>query len=314
MYEADFKSQRKGFLMKKFIFSATALCFFLLTHIASAEPLKVIASIFPLADMAKQVGGDRVQVKTMLPSGASPHTFEPTPLEMTELHKAKVLIKAGAGLEFWLEKMLASAENRKIIIVDSSSGITLIKEIHSHSQKIKIGNALDEPADPHVWLDPIFAKMIVDKIADAFLKADPDGKTYYLQRAKEYKKELDTLHKEISAEVEKFKIKEYVTFHSAWGYFSKRYGLKIAGVIEESPGRDPGPKHIAKIVELIKKLNTRVVFAEPQFNPAMAQVIAKEAGAKVAFLDPIGAPGIKGKDTYLGLMRYNLSVMAEAMK
>jgi ABC-type Zn uptake system ZnuABC Zn-binding protein ZnuA len=105
-----------------------------------------------------------------------------------------------------------------------------------------------------------------------------------------------------------------VTFHPAWNYFSKRYGLKVAGVIEESPGRESSPKHIAKIVSEIKRINSRIVFAEPQFNPKIAEVIAKEAGAKVLFLDPIGGADVKGRDTYIGLMRYNLSVMEEGMR
>ena len=125
---------------------------------------------------------------------------------------------------------------------------------------------------------------------------------------------MDILHKEISDKVKTFKIKEYVTFHPAWNYFSKRYGLSVAGVIEESPGREPSPKHIARIIREVKRITSKVVFAEPQFNPAIAAVVAKEAGAKVLFLDPIGGSNIKGRDTYLGLMRYNLSVIEGAMK
>lgn len=301
--------------MKKFQIVLTIL-FLLAAQNSYAEKLKVVASIFPLGDIAKQVGGERVDVKVMLPPGVSPHTFEPTPLEMMQLQNAKAFIKAGAGLEFWAAKMLRAAGNEGLIVVDASSGLPLIRDIHSH--KSEAGHdkphGSSEIADPHVWLDPVFAKAIADKITAALSKADPSGSAYYRERAEKYKKDLDILHNEISDRVKAFKVKEYVTFHPAWNYFSKRYGLRVAGVIEESPGREPSPKHIARIIREVKRINSKVVFAEPQFNPAIAEVVAEEAGAKVLFLDPIGGSNIKGRDTYLGLMRYNLSVMEGAMK
>ncbi|MBI5205148.1 MAG: zinc ABC transporter substrate-binding protein [Nitrospirae bacterium] len=301
--------------MKKFQIVLIIL-FLLAAQNSYAEKLKVVASIFPLGDIAKQVGGERVDVKVMLPPGVSPHTFEPTPLEMMQLQNAKAFIKAGAGLEFWAAKMLRAAGNEGLIVVDASSGLPLIRDIHSH--KSEAGHdkphGSSEIADPHVWLDPVFAKAIADKIIAALSKADPSGSAYYSGRSEKYKKDLDILHNEISDKVKTFKIKEYVTFHPAWNYFSKRYGLRVAGVIEESPGREPSPKHIARIIREAKRINSKIIFAEPQFNPSIAEVIAKEAGARVLFLDPIGGSDIKGRDTYMGLMRYNLSVMEGAMK
>ncbi len=301
--------------MKKIQIVLTIL-FLLAAQNSYAEKLKVVASIFPFGDIANQIGGERVDVKVMLPPGVSPHTFEPTPLEMMQLQNAKVFIKAGAGLEFWAAKMLRAAGNEGLIVVDASSGLPLIRDIHSHRSEAGHDkqHGSSEIADPHVWLDPVFAKAIADKITAALSKADSSGSAYYRGRSEKYKKDLDILHNQISDKVKTFKIKEYVTFHPAWNYFSKRYGLRVAGVIEESPGREPSPKHIARIIREIKRINSKVVFAEPQFNPAIAEVIAKEAGARVLFLDPIGGSDIKGRDTYLGLMRYNLSVMEGAMK
>ncbi len=303
--------------MKRIALLFTIILLLFPAGIAYAENIKVIASIYPLYDIAKQVGGERVNVKVLLPPGASPHTFEPTPGEMIGIRDAKVFVKVGAGLEFWAEKMIKASERKNLIVVDASSGLPLIREVHplnSSSSRVTRHPSLDLHADPHVWLDPVFAKDIADKMADALSKADPDRRAYYTERVEKYKEDLDILHREISDRVKNFKIKEYVTFHSAWNYFSKRYGLRVAGVIEEAPGREPSPKHIARIVKEIKRINSKVVFAEPQFNPKIAEVIAKEAGARVVFLDPIGGPNIKGRDTYIGLMRYNLSAMEGAMK
>lgn len=287
---------------------------FLIAQNAYSEKIKVVASIHPLGDVTKQVGKDRVSVKVMLPPAASPHTFEPTPLDMMEIQNSKIFVKAGAGLEFWAEKMMKASSNRKIIIVDAASGLPLIRHVHSHtSAGASEEKAHQESADPHVWLDPVLMKTVVDKIQNALSKADPEGEVYYRENAEKYKKDLDALHSEIMDRVKSFRVKEYITFHPAWNYFSKRYGLRVAGVIEESPGREPSPKHIAKIINEIKRINSKIVFAEPQFNPKIAEVIAKEAGAKVLFLDPVGSPNLKGRDTYIGLMRYNLSVMEEGM-
>jgi len=114
--------------------------------------------------------------------------------------------------------------------------------------------------------------------------------------------------------VKEFRVREYVTFHAAWNYFSKRYRLKVLGVIEEAPGREPSPRDIARMVKDLKKFKTRIIFAEPQFNPKIAQVIAKEAGGTVLFLDPIGDPKHSEKNGYIRLMRYNLFQMDQAMR
>jgi zinc transport system substrate-binding protein len=290
--------------MRKSLIIAILLLLSVITASNSyAEKIKVIASIAPLADFAKQVGGERVDVKLLLPPGASPHIFEPTPKTMENISDARVFVKIGAGLEFWAEKLIQASGNKRLIIVDSSSGIPLIKESHSHG-----------PAgiDPHIWLDPVIASSIVTKIENALIEADPQGAEFYKQNAYIYKKKLSQLDDYIAAKVKTFRIKEYVTFHPAWNYFSKRYGLRVADVIEESPGKEPSPRHLEKIIREINRIGSRVVFIEPQFNPKIAEVIAKESNARVLSLDPIG--GQKNRETYIDMMKYNISVMESVMR
>jgi ABC-type Zn uptake system ZnuABC Zn-binding protein ZnuA len=171
----------------------------------------------------------------------------------------------------------------------------------------------NEHGNPHVWLDPVLAKDVVNKIARALIKADPVHKVHYERNESEYLADLDRLHKEILAATHKFAIKEYVTFHPSFSYFSRRYGLKEVGVIEESPGREPTPKHLEEIVKAIKGYRIKAVFAEPQLNPKAAEVIAEEAGVKVLILDPLGGPNTNYGSSYLDLMRHNLKVMQQAM-
>ncbi len=274
-----------------------------------AEPVKVVVSIHPLSDITKQIGRDKVIIKTLLPPAASPHTFEPTPKQMMELHDAKIFIKIGAGLEFWADRIVKAASNKNLMVVDLSKDMPLIYGTHKHEHE-HAGQA----ADPHFWLDPVLTKKIVDKIASTLIKMDAPNKKFYEGNAEIYKKELDKLNEELIQKVGIFKTKGYVTFHPAWNYFSKRYGLRVIGVIEEAPGREPAPGDVARIIKNLKKSDIRVVFAEPQFNPKIAEAIAKEANAKVLFLDPIGASNAPDRDTYIKLMRYNLSQMEKAMK
>lgn len=279
-----------------------------------AEQIKVVVSIHPLYDITKQIGKDMIAVKTLLPPAASPHTFEPTPKQMMELHDAKIFIKIGAGLEFWADRIVKAVSNKNLIVVDLSKDMPLIHGTHRHehgeSPKIFSGRA----ADPHFWLDPVLTKKIVDKITNGLIQIDPQNKKFYADNAEYYKQQLDKLNEEIIQKIRQLKTKEYVTFHPAWNYFSKRYGLKVVGVIEEAPGREPTPGDVARIVKELKRSNIRVVFAEPQSNPKIAEAIAKEAHARVLFLDPIGASNAPDRDTYIKLMRYNLSQMERAMK
>jgi zinc transport system substrate-binding protein len=283
-----------------------SVCILLTTSPSYAGKVTVIASIAPLADFVRQVGGERVDVKLLLPPGASPHTFEPTPRIVKEVSTADLFVKIGAGLEFWAEKILQASGNKRLTVVDSSSGVALIQHTDEHDIH-EVGGV-----DPHIWLDPSIAISIVSKIEKALSQVDPQGAAFYKKNAAEYKRKLSALDKDIASRVRTFRTKEFVTFHPAWNYFSKRYGLRVSGVIEEAPGKEPSPRHIATIIREIKQTGSNVVFVEPQFNPKIGEVIAKEANAKVLYLDPIG--GKDPRKTYIEMMRYNINAMEKAMK
>jgi ABC-type Zn uptake system ZnuABC Zn-binding protein ZnuA len=220
----------------------------------------------------------------------------------------------GAGLEYWNEKFVKSAGG-KIIKVVLSEGVDLLREKeHGHENKTGVSHSVDEFANPHIWLDVDMAKSMVKKIVAALSSFDKERAAYYEGRGKGYTAELDRLDLMIHMETEMFKIKKYVSFHPAWDYFARRYGLESAGVIESVPGKSPTPLEIKRIIENIKSHGVKAVFAEPQFNPKVAEVIAKEAGIKVLMLDPMGGPGVKDRESYIDIMKYNLRVMNEAMR
>lgn len=285
-----------------------------------AEKTPVIASIYPIADMVHQVGGDYVDVTFVLPAGASPHTFEPKPSLVKKFSSARIFFMIGAGLEFWAEKFIELAGSGLTTVV-LSEGVSLIHTAgHHHEDEVgqhaELGISDHEPsvANPHIWLDPVIAKTMVHKITDALCDIDHQHIKYYKQQSLNFLKEIDNLDHLIKARVENLKIKKYVSSHASWAYFARHYGLEPVGVIEATPGRNPTPIQIKNIVEKIKKYHIRAVFAEPQLNPRAAEIIAREAGVGVLLLDPLGGPKLKGRSTYIDLMNYNLNVMQEAMK
>ncbi|HHV62259.1 MAG TPA: zinc ABC transporter substrate-binding protein [Firmicutes bacterium] len=266
----------------------------------SMRVVRVVATIFPLADIARQIGGNRVNVTTLLPPGASPHTFELTPGQAREIANADVIIRVGSGLDDWA---LRSREGGRglppviIVLTGNSSD-------HDHAH-----------GDPHIWLDPVRVKdEIAPRIAEALAAKAPDARELFESNLRKYQGELEILHDHIARVIRKCRTKKYISFHSAWRHFGARYGLTEVASIEEFPGREPSARWIANIVNLARKNEVKVIFAEPQFSPKVARAIAGEIGGRVLLLDPLGGEGIQGRDSYLGLMNYNLSIFEEALQ
>ena len=272
----------------------------------------VVTSIFPLADFVRNVGGEKVEVVTLLPPGASPHTYEPTPDQVKTVSRASLFVKNGAGLEFWAEKMVVGAANPRLLVVDTSVGIETIRG--REDVREPGGDAHDEDVNPHFWVDPVLAQKQVEAIRDALTSIDPSQEVFYRQKAAAYLTALEALDREIARQTKLFSIREFISFHAAWSYFARRYNLLEAAVIESSPGREPSPALLKQIVDTARKAKIKAIFAEPQFSPRIAETIALETGSKVLFLDPIGGPGLKDRDTYMNLMRYNVGQMSQAMK
>jgi len=307
--------------LRHFFFILCFLSIQLHSTACMSEKLPVIASIFPIADMAQQVGGDHVDVAFVLPAGASPHTFEPKPSLIKKFSSARIFFMVGAGLEFWAEKFINLAGPGLATIV-LSDGVSLIRTAgHPHEDEAehhyaRTGKPDHESsvANPHIWMDPVIAKTMVNKITVALCEVDHQNLTYYKERGQRYLEKLDELDQMIQKRVSTFRVKKYVSFHASWDYFARRYGLESSGVIEAAPGRNPTPIQIKNIVVMIKKYHIRAVFTEPQLNPRAAEIIAREADVNVLMLDPLGGPNLKERSTYIDLIKYNFNVMQEAMK
>ena len=278
----------------------------------AANPLLVVTSNTVLANLVANVGGDQVRVRSLAAAGTDPHTYQPTPDSMKTLSQARVAFFNGSGLEEWWDKTIRSVKKPDVPVIELSKGLATIR-MPGHDG----GHGHAEGQDPHVWLDPNLVKAYVDKIRDALSRADGANAGFYADRAKAYQVKLDELDAWIRTEVEKIPTarRKIVTFHDAFQYFANRYGLAVKGFVVVSPGKEPSAKALAELTRRIKEEQIPAVFAEADFSPKMLEVLAKDAGVKVVtnlYDDSLssGPPA----DTYINMLRHNVTQMVSALK
>ena len=232
--------------------------------------------------------------------------------------RAVVFVYVSREMEPWAGRFLDSPDGRRLAAVEAVGGIDLINgdDSHGHAPQAA-GQGTDQHhhrgGNPHVWLDPVIAQDICRRIAAAFIQADPEHRQVYEQNLESYLKQLEALHQEFARRTQGLSRREFVAFHPAFSYLARRYGLREAGIIETSPGREPTPKQLHAMVRTIQKYKIGVVFAEPQFDDRMATAVAREAGVQVLVLDPLGGRPPYGSD-YIPMMRHNLEILSQAMQ
>jgi zinc transport system substrate-binding protein len=299
----------------------------------AAQRMIAIASIFPVADIVQQIGGERWEVLTLLPAGASPHTYEPTPEQVRQLAQASVSFQIGLGLEFWLEKLVRAAKNPTLVSVDLSQGIDTIPtpspELPTTPQKgARRGHApyqhqsSEEDADTHAhrgpdahyWLDPIRMLQVVSRVEQELTKLDPESARLYAERAQRVRADLEQLHEEIMRRTAGLQNRRFIALHAGWTYFAPRYNLIQAAVVEPSPGREPSPRYLAGLAQLMRRERVKVVVIEPQLTTTAARALARETGARVGMMDMYGGPGVPGRESYVNLMRYNVAELVHLLE
>src|SRR5664279_2384319 len=259
----------------------------------------VVATTSTLASLAAGVLGDAGRVRSLVPVGASPEDYQPAPQDIEAIHAANVLVENGANLEGWLQSDLDNARNEKLTVVVCSDGLP-----------VRDGN-------PHLWMDPEFARQYVRKIRDALVKADPPNAAAYTQNAAAYDVQLAALlartHKQIATIPSQQRT--MIIFHNAFLYYNARFGLRTVGVVEANPGAEPGPQHIAEIITLARANHVRAVFAEPEYSPKLVEALAQSAGIKTVenlYDDSIGTdPKVA---SYVGMIDYDTDTIVNALR
>lgn len=265
---------------------------------ALAAKIGVAVTILPLAYLAERVGGGEVEVSVMVPPGANPHTYEPPPLQLAHLSRAKVYVEAGSGLEFelaWMDKL--AGLNRGMRICDASKGIALIDLEgpcgHEHEGD-GAPPSLTLPRkwggerrgkDPHIWLSPANAVLIANNLKDALAEVDPSHAGAYAANARALTEEMERLDGELRETLAPARGRAFIVFHPSWGYFADRYGLTQEPI--EAGGKEPTGKQLAAVVSRARSLGAKAVFASPEFSTKTAEMIAREIGGRVVMIDPL---------------------------
>ena len=266
--------------------------------------LQVISSFYPLHEFSQNVGKEKVDAKLLVPVGIEPHDWEPTIKDVQKMQKSDLIIINGIGFENWVDKLYEM--NYQGGVVDTSIGI--IKNMNEESSIHKESH--DESGDPHIWLNPVFAKIQVRNIADAFSDLDPENRQYFQENAANYINELDLLDSKIRNELSGCN-HDFIAFHDAFSYFADEYGLTQHTVISSyEPHAEPTAKTLENVINKAKQLNLKIIFIEETADPKTSQVIANEIGGKILVLSPLE---ISGDGTYISKMTENLNHLKEAL-
>ena len=263
----------------------------------------IVTSFYPMyvATINITQGVDGVTVTNMTkPQTGCLHDYQLMTEDMKTLEKADAFVINGAGMESFLDKVVEQQKNLKII--DASKGIELLKD--------------DDEENPHVWLSVTDAILQVKNIAEQLKAADPKHADAYEKNAAAYIKKLEALKAEMHAELDTVPNKDIVTFHEAFPYFAKEFGLNIISVVEREPGTEPTPAELQETIEQVKKLPVKVLFTEPQYSPSAAETIARETGAKIYTLDPVvtGEANDQALNAYIDTMKKNMETLKTALQ
>lgn len=271
--------------------------------------ITVAVSFNPLKEFVEAVGGDKVQIKVIVPEGTEPHDFEPKPRDMENISKAKLFIYNGLGMEGWVDKTLKAIDNKNLEVVDASKGGNLIG---SNSGKENEKEEKHGEYDPHIWLSLKEAKNEAKNIKDALVKVDYSNKEFYEKNYAVFEDKLDELYNEYKTKFDSIANKNFVTGHAAFAYLCRDFGLKQSSVESVFAEGEPTPQKLKQLVDYSKANNIKVIFMEELASPEVSKTIASEVGAKVEKIYTIESK--EDNKDYIQSMRDNLDKIYRSLK
>ncbi len=284
--------------------------------------LHVMATLFPLYDIASAVGGDRADVVLLLPPGMEPHSFEPRPGDISAMERSDIFIYTNRYMEPWANDILKSMGDREFLVVDAGRGLHFI-----HGQGAAEPKSGDVSArgyigargfDPHVWLDLGNAMLMVETVRDAFMSKDPSHRDEYRENARRYLERLITLDRQYRDGLASCRNKVIVDGgHATFGYLAARYGLRYIAAGGMSPDAEPSAAELARISRLVRSERLPVIFTEQLLAPRIAETLSRETGASVLYLrgaHTVTRQELQGKVTFIALMEKNLEQLRTGLQ
>ncbi|MCA9376269.1 MAG: zinc ABC transporter substrate-binding protein [Candidatus Doudnabacteria bacterium] len=287
----------------------------------------VAVSIPPLASIAEQIIQDDGEVVTLLPSGSSPHAYEPQPQDVINAQRANLFVVVGENFDDWVLPFVP--EDAVRLDTASSSGIERITlpdgDVAVFSEPHSDESHEDEHAgegvthshglgfDPHVWLSATNGALIAERYGEVFADYDPEHADLYRERATELASQLRALAGELGehAEIEQV---AFISMHDGWRTFADAQDLFVAGAVEEIPGKVPSPQQLLVLTDAAESGAAQFIATEPQLSAQVATTLACDLGLPTVVLDPLGGEGIEGRETYQDLLRYNVEAVDEGLR
>lgn len=270
---------------------------------SSNNKLDVYVSVYPIYDLTKKIGQDKINLVQVMPNQVDAHHWQPSTQDIINLEKADLFIYHGAGFEHWIDTVLDSINNENLKTIETSKAITLLSS--------------DQQVDPHTWLDINKAKKQMAYIKDSLIKADSANKDFYESNYQKYAKEFDALNKEYQNELSKVKNNDIVVNHQAFSYLASAYNLNQHALVGIETESEPSAKKIADMIKFIKANNISAIFYESEDTKKVINTIALETNTKKLLLTPIESLSkeqIDNNDDYLSLMKQNLANLIIALK
>ena len=260
-----------------------------------SERPNIATSVFPIYDITKNIGGDKIDVLYVVPKGANPHTYEPVPSVVRRLHEADLFIGVQPEFDGWIKTHLSSK---------------------STSVFLKQGDHDDEHHhdNPHVWLSVRNGASIAEKITDVVSALDEDNTGIYTQNLRIYREQLLRLDERITSLFEGIGKKKFIQWHPAWDFFAEDYGLEIVGTIEHGHGDEPSVKDFQTLIAKAKEENVRTIVMGLSVESRAAQTLAREIDGQLIRLDSIGDADSEDRNSYLALMEYNARLLSEVLR
>ncbi|WP_408631569.1 metal ABC transporter solute-binding protein, Zn/Mn family [Metabacillus kandeliae] len=284
--------------------------------------LKVYTTIFPLEDFAKKIGGNKVEVESVLPPNVEAHSYEPSAKTMVNMAGSDAFIYTGAGVEGFGDKAAETLKHENVAIVKAAEGIKLLKGEHHHDEDTehKGPYAEEEEAhgdtDPHLWLDPLRAIQIADNIKKSLISLRPEHKQEFEQNFQKLKTDLTKLDQDFAQTIKQSPKKEILVSHAAYGYWESRYGVHEISVMGLSPMEEPSQKTLESVVKEAKAHSIRYVIFESNISSKISEIVEKEIGAKpltLYNLESVPLEAVKNNKDYISLMRENLKTLKTAL-
>lgn len=293
----------------------------LLTGCSSLKPdsnngrIHVITSLFPQYDFVREIAKDKVDVSLLLPPGVESHSFDPTPSQIIAITKSDLFIYTNKEMEPWIDKIVENVKGERPLIVDSSLGIQYIVEQHTNNEP---DNHSDNLVDPHVWLDPLNAKIMLVNILNALISIDPDNEAFYRTNANDYLIQLDELNNEFT-DIFTSTTNNTIVYggHFAFGYLASRFHLNILSPYTGfSPDSEPTANAIAELIKIVKEKHIKIIFYEELIDPKVARVISSQTNTEAMLLHGahnLTAQEMKDHLTYISIMKENARKLKEAL-